>query len=271
MRGNIMLLRKLLTAVCVMTVAAALPRAALASPFFAVVGWQGEFARVDAVSGVVESLPSTLPHGLQALAYSPAGVLYAGGDGGVVYEIDPFAVTARHVLTTGQDIRGMAFSPDGVLYISVRDIDPTPTALRILDLSTGAETSIGILGASGNHAQGLAFSPDGSLYAVRPNERNFELFTIDLDDAETHLVGSHLGILDQGIAFTPDGLLYAVGHSSFAQLDPINGAIIGQIIAVPGDLRGLALVPEPTTLVLLALGGLAMRRRRDPRQTERAG
>ena len=240
---------------------------ALADPYFALVGWRGEFARIDAASGEVTEMPQVLPHGLQALALSPDGTLYAGpGDDQGLFTIDPSSADAVQVLSIGTDIRGMAFSPDGDLYITARDHQAIPAVLRIIDLTDGSHTDVGYLGTGGIQAQGLAFSPDGVLYTVRPNADNYDLFTIDLDDAEMHLVGSHVGAMHQGLAFAPDGSLYALGYSVFGQLNPGSGAIIGDTITLSGDYRGMAYVPEPGTLLLLSLSGLALLQRRQPRR-----
>jgi len=242
-------------------------RVSSADPFFALVGWRGEFARIDAASSEVYEMTQVLPHELQGLAFSPDGILYAGpGEEGDLYTIDPSDGSAEHFLSIDSDIRGMAFSQAGDLYVTARDQQVSQTTLRILDLADGSYTDIGDLGTCGTQAQGLAFSPDGRLYTVRPNADNYDLYTIDLDDAEMHLVGSHVGGLYQGLAFAPDGSLYAVGYSTFGQLNPGNGAIIGDTIALSGDYRGMAYVPEPTTFILLILSGLPLLRRRSSLQ-----
>jgi hypothetical protein len=130
-----------------------------------------------------------------------------------------------------------------------------------------------------HYAQGLAFSPDGELYGVVPHDGagGYDLFTIDLDDGETHLLGSHPdgAELGQSLVFTRDGRLYGLGEnispegwiSYFAQMDPRNGNTIGPVFTFPGDYRGLELVPEPATLVLLGLGSLVVLFR--PRKSRR--
>ena len=236
---------------------------ALAGPFFVLVGWRGEFARIDATTGEVYESPQTVPLRLQALAFSPDGILYAGpGEERDLFTVDPVDGTTNHLLSIDSDIRGMAFSPDGDLYVVAREEQTAPTMLRIINLADGSHTDVGALGGVGMHAQGLAFSPDGQLYTVRPNGDNYDLYTINPDSAEVHFIGSHTGGLHQGITFTPEGSLYAVGYSAFAQLNPGNGAIIGDTVELSGDYRGVAFIPEPTMLVLLSLGGLALLRRR---------
>lgn len=238
-------------------------RLALASPFFVLVGWRGEFARIDATTGEVYELPQTVPPDLNALAFSPDGVLYAGpGEERDLFTLDPMDGAAQHALSIDSDIRGMAFSPGGDLYVAARDERLAPTMLRIISLTDGSHTDVGALGGVGMRAQGLAFSPDGQLYMIRPNAADCDLFTVNPDNAELHFIGSHTGLSHQGITFAPDGSLYAVGHSEFAQLDPANGAVIGDVVELSGDYRGIAFIPEPATAVTLSLISLGLLGRR---------
>jgi len=163
-----------------------------------------------------------------------------------------------------------AFSPSGQLYATAgATAITTPQDLRIIDPTDGSYTDVGALWGDGIHSQGLAFSPGGVLYGVSPHSitgGDYDLFTIDLNDAEMHLIGTHTGDIGQSIAFTPTGDLYAIGGapggSQFARLNPATGAVIGTVYTFPGDYRGLALIPEPATVWLLTLGGLAILRRR---------
>ncbi|UCC29820.1 MAG: hypothetical protein JSU86_16645 [Phycisphaerales bacterium] len=235
----------------------------LASPFFALVGWRGEFARIDATTGEVYESPQTVPPDLNALALSPGGVLYAGpGEERDLFTLDPMDGAAQHALSIDSDIRGMAFSPEGDLYVAARDEQLAPTMLRIISLADGSHTDVGALSGVGMRPQGLAFSPDGQLYMVRPNADEADLFTVNPDNAELQFIGSHTGLSHQGITFAPDGSLYAVGYSEFVQLDPGNGAVIGDVVELSGDYRGVAFIPEPATAVMLSLISLGLLGRR---------
>ena len=233
-----------------------------AEPLFCGVAFYGEFTHIDPVIGQVPPTRNDLPTSLQALAWSPGGTLYAGRSGDL-YTVDPWTGQSTHFLSITSDVRGMAFSPSGELYVTAGDV---PQELRIINLTDGTYASVGQFTGGEESAQGIAFAPDGTLYGVSPNAHiigTYTLSTIDLDDAEMHVVGTYTTAnVNQSITFTPDGHLYALGESEFAELDPTNGAIISPILALRGDYRGLAVVPEPATLGLLMVGGLALLRRR---------
>jgi hypothetical protein len=260
-----------------------------AKELFCAVGWRGEFTHIDPTTGATAPTRTDLPHDLQALARSPDGTLYAGRYGSL-YTVDPLTGDTKLFLSIDLDIRGMAFSALGGLYVVGDDPEYSdtirvddPATLHIINVKDGTWRRVGDLWGDERCAQGLAFSPDGVLYGVVPHDgtpRTYDLFTIDLDDGETHLIGSHHDAVDlsQSLAFTPDGHLYGLGKmlgpsgetmiSLFARLDPHTGDIIGPVLTFPGDYRGLELVPEPATLLLLGLGSLVLLSR--PRQNRRA-
>lgn len=251
---------------------------AQASIQFCAVTYWGKFTCIDSQLGEIPPTRTDMPSTLQELAWSPGGVLYAGRSKDL-YSIDPTSSDYRHVLSINSDIRGMAFSSDGKLYITAGTEDASvPQKLRVVNLANGQCTDIGTLWGGGTGSQGLAFDPNGVLYGISPvrNPKDYKyyptLFTINLNTAEMHYVGSAIGSTDQAITFAPDGNLYAIGKGSFAQLNPLTGAVIGTPLTfVPkdntSDYRGLAVVtiPEPSTIALLltaCVGGLLWWRRR---------
>ena len=249
-----------------------------AKELFCAVGYYGEFAYIDPTTGQAVLTRNNLPDGLQALALAPDGTLFAARSG-ELYTLDPLTGNTSLFLSIDVNIHGMAFSPSGDLYVT-KSAPREPDTLVIIDIKQGTLRSVNDLWGDVRDVEGLAFSPDGELYGVLPRnstEGTYDLFTIDLDDAKTHLISSQVGVdLSQSLVFTPDGRLYALGKtngpggpmSSFARLDPSSGDIIGPVLTFPGDYRGLELVPEPATLLLLGLGSVVLLSR--PRQSRRA-
>jgi len=219
------------------------------APLFCAVGWRGEFTLIRPGVGELPPKRYDLPTRLQALAWSPDGVLYAGREGDL-YTLNPWTGDFEHAVSINSDIRGMAFAPSGELYVTSEYT--LAQRLRIIDLETGAHREAGVLWGGGQTAQGLAFSPGGVLYAISPKVHvgTYELFTIDLNDAEMHLLGSFSSSANanQSIAFTPDGCLYALGADVLVQLNPADGTIIGSPTRLSGEYRGLELVRGPKTI-----------------------
>ncbi|MCK4887825.1 MAG: hypothetical protein KAS96_10590, partial [Planctomycetes bacterium] len=235
---------KVISTVFITMVIFVLCGSALGEPVFCAVGWFGEFAHIDPDIGVVTPIRNDLPSGLQALAWSPDGILYAGRENDI-YKIDPRTGNYEHYLSITVDIRGMAISPSGVLYVTSEHT--SSQAFGAINLETGAYTDIGLLWGDLTKAQGMAFSPNGVLYGIHPSRPSFKLFTIDLDDAETHLITDSLSTVgvNQSLSFTHEGALYAIGEEIFAQIDPTDGSVI-EPIALSGcgecEFRGLALI-----------------------------
>ena len=172
---------------------------------------------------------------LNALAKHSAGILVSAGEDPdygatkLLVFIDPRTGfgSAGPLLDFGEvapDIRGLAFSPDGILY-AVNNTGPpgglNPDDLFIVDLNTGFGTLVGHTGVTG--LQDLAFSPSGVLYGWDVNEG---LVIIDpangiATDVNT-LQDGNTAI--QAISFTPAGELLGAG-SDLVSISPITGAV----------------------------------------------
>lgn len=235
---------------------------AVGEPRFCAVGWYGEFTHISDTEGQIEPTSYLPVNHLQAMAWSPEGVLYAGGDASI-YKIDPITGNTQKVYAGPWDlnIRGMAFNAAGELYV-INALFST-SELGKINLKNNIYTKINNF--SGSWPQGLAFSPQGQLYGICPATGvNYELATIDVHTAQTTTVGVYPDsfCIDQSLEFLPDGSLYALGTQHFAQISPIDGSIIGQVHELAGDFRGLAVIPEPGMLLLFGLGSMLLRKRK---------
>jgi len=220
------------------------------------VGWYGEFSHIHSENGQIPPTRDDLPEQMQGLATASDGTIYAGTGDGNIYTLDPLTGGTTFLLnepTLGfQSIRGMAFSATDELYVTTTDSHHVGS-LYTMDLGSGTASFVANLAGDVNSAQGLEFAPDGSLYGIRPHQYTpgtYDLFTIDPVNGNTQLIYEHAATdagVNQSLAFMPD----AIGGGTFAQLDPITGHVIGDTIALTGDFRGLAQVPEPGTVALL--------------------
>ena len=212
---------------------------------FCAVGYDGEFIHIDSSVGQVGPTYTNTGYRFQSLAKSPDGPMYAGTTDSSIHTINPQTGEVGGLVAqwSNSAFRGMAVSPDGQIYVS------SSYYFYAYDSQLGFARNLGRLIGTVNVCQGLAFSPDGVLYGITPSK----LIIIDLNTLKTTLIGYVDGI-GQSIVFTEDGSLFVVGEDAFAQLDPIDGSIIGEPITLSGDFRGLELIPEPATVCFLGFG-----------------
>ncbi len=160
--------------------------------------------------------------------------------------------------------RGFDVSPDGIMYgvlpgMQLRTINPETGETTFLTNITGAKT-----------IESIAFSPEGTLYAVgSPTSKIYSntLYQLDLNSGSLSLINS-MSVSDiDTLTFAPDGYLY--GTDSLAgvvadlyQIHPVTGALTNLGSTGVTEADGLLAVPEPATVLLVGLGGLALRRRR---------
>jgi gluconolactonase len=97
----------------------------------------------------------------EGVATGPDGLLYAGGEAGQVYRIDPTTGTVEQVADTGGFVLGLALDASGHVYAC----DSGRAEVVRVDATTGAVESY--CASGGGHAlktpNWLAFTPDGSL------------------------------------------------------------------------------------------------------------
>lgn len=203
---------------------------------------------VNAGPSVVSTL---LPTGMQALARHPDGRLFGGDDSGNLYTINTTTGAATlFASSVVNDIRGMAFRSDGVLFLSEIDGSSNGNLVRIDDVDTStATTTLGLITGPGMFSdgmQGLAFQ-GSSLFGVTP-DFNVQpgLYSISTTDGSAALIGDPGIDVYQSIVFTQSGRLFGIGSGSgafFSEINPATGALIGSAIDVSAfDFRGLEFV-----------------------------
>ena len=191
---------------------------------------------------------------LYATSFSSTSTLYTLSDSG----------TLAPVGGTGTQISGLAFNASGTLYAS----DWTNDALGTLNLSTGAYTNKGNTGyILGNQSGALAFS-NGVLYAAISDSSDL-LASLDLTSGAASQIGIDSLYANMNLFAAQNALygiatdkhLYSINTSSAALTDlgEITGSNLplefAAAVAGPTTSDG----PEPATLGLFAIGGLALR------------
>jgi hypothetical protein len=204
---------------------------------------------------------------VEGLSFQPGtGVLFGWNNGGYLITIN-LSTGAGTPLgpsgISGQFDAGLTFDSAGHLFVTratTKDLyaaNPTTGAASFIG-STDPEEVIALADAGGGNLWGVSQEYDGQpLYFV----------SINKSTAATTVIGS-MGLGSGishgvGIDYAPDGTLWGIADSG--QIFTIN-TVTGQASVVASSLsgfEGLAIVPEPATMILLALGsGAVIRKRR---------
>jgi hypothetical protein len=229
---------------------------------------------IDPVTGLGSVVASYSGLNIHSLTFDGGGTLF-GTDDESLLTIDTTTGAASTVGAFGTSIwpNSLAFSTSDELFA----IQNVGSRFLSIDPATGASTQIGLTGSVGLYSvDGLAFDAAGTLFGVGYIDMNDmsariqSLFTVDTATG----VGSIMVTLNgtpnniEGIAFASDGTLYGVDTTTSSRLvsiDPATGNVtdIGTDLGLGNSMvHSLAITPEPATMSLLALGGLAILRRR---------
>jgi hypothetical protein len=258
---------------------------ALAAPLLYVVReFDPELRVVDASNAATLStqtltLAGETVLGSSGLARDPlSGALYGllfldGQAGRELVTIDPATGVATSVGDTGAFFSALAFDAAGTLYGVTHDDSVAAEELYTLSLANGFPSFVTALG-NGGYGEALGFDPaDGLLYHASGYPGDDPVF--ETLDPGNGFLATGLALsgdpFDEVLALAPDGAggLYMTdylglgGVSNLYAFDPGTASVT--LIGGLGfsDARGLVLVPEPSTalLVLVGLGGIATLRR----------
>jgi len=216
--------------------------------------------------------------GLGSLELTPDGLLYGFTTdvGATLYCIDPddFSTTAIGQLAPALFFfeGSIVFAPSGAVYGTNLGEDLNAQLFSI-DILTGQAMAIGTMGSGEHDINGMAWREDGMLVGL--DRVTNTLWTIDPSDATMTFiatvdplvggVGGMVAVDGMGF-FTTSGPGGATpGSNELYSFDLFTGAhtLIGTLSpTITGvGISGLA-VPEPASLLLTLLGGLAVIRRR---------
>jgi streptogramin lyase len=233
----------------------------------------GAVFQIDPTTGATRKVGFSGYTSLNSLTQDAAGNIFSVSDSDLI-KIDPWTglgTLVKQIANFGEyapNVRGLAVSPDGDFFA----VSPYGSSFWRINTQTGETTFVGDTGFS---LQSLEFGPDGNLYSV-----SLDAGLLRLDPA----TGKATPVPDQqafaglqSLAFSPDGTLYGVGSANsnpglkalfrFDQqsLNPIE---ITTFPTLEYDFRGIVVIPEPATGVMLAVGLAALlariRRTRSP-------
>lgn len=248
----------------------------------------GELYSISTDDASLTLIGNTGVANLGSLEFAPDGTLYGftSGANPVLYIIDPATAltTAVRPLNLGTDVfeGGLAFSPDGTAFGTNAGTVNSPS-LFSLDLENGLDFVIGTLNGGARHDIGGLAWREGVVGALIGLDRvSGTLLVIDPVDASTTVLidlnpGIIAGVIGGMTLFNSGGsknevvgyfsTAAATGTNSLYRFDPFTGVhtLVGKFdpdVISGAGIGGLAIIPEPTSLALLFLGGLTLLHRR---------
>jgi len=242
----------------------------------------GQLWLVDPVNGN-QLIGRPVTQGLEGLAADSSGALYAStfvtGGGSSLLRIDPDdgsllgSIPILDSLGSTMAVTDLAMQPGtDVLYAATINVDGIHALLYTIDQATGVASLVGDTGLLTLGDGAIGFAPDGTLYYADFAWGFETLFLHRLDP----VTGQHIGA---GVAYNagsgslavgPDGMIYGTAglccNSTIWKSDPnvANSAVSYASLVGVGSIGDLVFVPEPSTVVLVAITSpllVALRRR----------
>ena len=175
-------------------------------------------------------------------------------------------------VNANENVTGLSVDPTNEMFYMSASAGQGLNSLYTLDPTTGVATFVAPLGGSTDFFIDIAIGPDGQMYAHDIGVDS--LFSVDKNTGAATLIGAtgHLANFAQGMDFDyEDGNLYGTvytggGTGKFVRFDLTTGAGVVLADTTPWNSEmEMAInspIPEPASLMLIGLGGLALLRRR---------
>jgi gluconolactonase len=183
---------------------------------------------------------TTLANGLdhpEGIAAGPDGLLYAGGEAGQVYRIDPVAQTHEQIADTGGFVLGIAHDSAGRLYacdagrLAVLRIDPATG-----EVETYCDSASGTALTAPNWG---AFAADGSLWLSDSGTESLtiqdgRLLRVPPGGGDAEVIAVHRPLhFPNGLAVASDGTVYLL-ESFTPRLSALRDGRLETVVDLPG-------------------------------------
>jgi len=195
--------------------------------------------------------------------YDSTSVLATDVTNSTLYRFSTASGAVMDSVTLDRSTRSIAYDPGtNTAYGLSQD---GAFELYTINLTTGATTTIGAVAVSDQVSSvGLGYDP--VLGTLLMTTVNGELYSLSASDASANLIGN-LGLsLPFDVSYNAlDGELYVVdaGRDGIFRVDRSDASVSNLTMFANSDsATGLAFVPTPGVGSVLALGGLALTRRR---------
>jgi hypothetical protein len=241
-----------------------------ADPLFYAVAGGNEFGTLDPLTGNFSYISTLATQGgvIAGIGFAADGNLYGldvygpSGDFLLKININDGSVT-QHSLGIGGNGFGMTGSPNGTLFAyGLKNLNSS-TTLYTVNPSTATTIPIGNM--SNGFGGGFAFDTAGDLYITRGYFTE-QLYSVNPTTAAITLVGTtgtpdaFAMAFDNNTLYMTDmnGGIWTVNTATGAstQISTYNKSLYGSIDGLASP--DLLAVPEPSTLTLAGLGGLAL-------------